>query len=159
VSGKAKLNELVRQDLPQLEGGSFSGGGVCAGSIQSSGQNLGTTSAHHPFVGDDSRNSGKASTRQTSSRNRGSPVAAGVVVSHAANDETMVTYIISGCLYKDLDGQLAPAPWLLRQVSLLNGGQMDDTSRSMKPICLQTPKGSSPLTSGNDCTRRFLSAP
>jgi len=43
-------------------------------------------------------------------------------------------YIISGNLYKDRDGQLAPAPRWLTQVCLLDGTRVGGTTKNTKPI-------------------------
>jgi len=50
-----------------------------------------STTAHQPPMGDDPPNSGEATKRQRSGRDRGSPVAVGVLVVHAENDETRQT--------------------------------------------------------------------
>jgi len=67
-------------------------------------------------------------------------------------------YIISGCLYKDRDCQLAPAPRWLTQVCLLDGTRVDGTTRITKPICIRAPRRTLHLTSGSGCIRRSLEA-
>jgi len=56
-------------------------------------------------------------------------------------------YIISGELYKDRNGQLAPATRWLTQVCLLDGTQLGGNTRKTRPICRRAPKGTSHQTS------------
>jgi len=67
-------------------------------------------------------------------------------------------YIISGNLYKDRDGQLAPAPRWLTQGFLLDGNRVGGTKKNTKPICIRPPTETSHQISGSGCIRRSLAA-